>query len=381
MARKPAKPQRRKPNTGSIRFKKGRALPYEAAFPIGHGEHRYDSFQSRQEAEAHLDRLAAERDSVEQPRNIAGGSQLVRAFFPLWLLSKVKVSPNTLSIYSYLLGLSSGEGDLGRYRLDEVTREAAGAMLAYFGRKDFKSVEQLRAVCRQAFEYALDEHYIKSNPFTKAEAPSVEHREAIGLTAEQRQHLLECAAIEDNSDVPLCPLWHLYSRIGFRRGEGIGIRWQDCDLRDLDRATITISGQLTREGSVTTPRKTTKSKDTRTVPIPRDIAEMLRELRQWQIRRASKHKIASLPDFVFTDTHGAPLKVGYIADRWHKLRTRAGMPADLRVHDLRHTAMYLLAVAGVPDTVRMKIAGHKTTAMSHLYASHVNVDDMRRAIR
>ena len=114
--------------------------------------------------------------------------------------------------------------------------------------------------------------------------------------------------------------------------------------------------------------------------IYRDIAEMLIELRQWQIRRAAKQTIASLPDYVFTDTHGAPLKIGYIADRWAKLRTRACMPEDLRVHDLRHTAMYLFAVAGVPDSVRMKIAGHKTTAMSHLYASHVNVDDMRRAI-
>lgn len=380
MARKPARPARRKPNTGSIRFKKGRALPWEAAFPIGHGEHRYDSFQSRAEAEAHLDRLAAERDSTESPRNITGGSQLVRAFFPLWLLSKVKASPNTIAIYKYLLELASGEGDLGRYRLDEVSREIANAMLAYFGRKGFKSVEQMRAVCRQAFEYALDEKYIKSNPFTKAEAPTIERRSAIGLTEEQRQRLLECAAIEDNPNVPLCPIWHLYSRLGFRRGEGMGVRWQDCDLRDLDRATITISGQLTRDGTTTGPRKVTKGKDVRIVPIPRDIAEMLLELRSWQLRRAAQQRIATLPSYVFTDAHGEPLKIDYIAARWRKLKTRAEMPEDLRVHDLRHTAMYLFAVAGVPDTVRMKIAGHKTTAMSHLYAMHINIEDMRRAI-
>jgi hypothetical protein len=28
----------------------------------------------------------------------------------------------------------------------------------------------------------------------------------------------------------------------------------------------------------------------------------------------------------------------------------------------------------------MKFAGHKTTAMSHLYAMHINIEDMRRAI-
>ena len=69
-----------------------------------------------------------------------------------------------------------------------------------------------------------------------------------------------------------------------------------------------------------------------------------------------------------------------VARRWARLNARAGMPAGLRIHDLRHTAMYLLAISGVPETIRMKIAGHKTTAMAHHYAGHVNVEDIRRAI-
>src|SRR6478609_3871764 len=129
MARKAAapKPSRRKPNTGAIREKSGRALPWEAAFPIGHGDYRYDSFSSRQEAEAHLDQLAAERDHVDTPRNVAVGSQLVRTFYPRWLeMRREKIAPKTLEGYKYLLELASGQ--IGRYRMDEVTNLHADEM-------------------------------------------------------------------------------------------------------------------------------------------------------------------------------------------------------------------------------------------------------------
>jgi integrase len=379
MARKKKEP-RRKPNTGSIRYKAGRALPWEAAFPIGHGEHRYESFVSRPEAAAFLDKLTAERDNVTQPRNIMGGSMLVKPFFAAWIAGRVNLAPNTITIYHHMLGLASGEGELGRYRLDQVTRDIAQEMLVYFGRKQFKNVAQIRDVCRQAFEYALDERYITSNPFTKAEAPHVEARKAIALTEPQRASMLRCAAVEDIPWVPLQPIWHLYSRLGFRRGEAAGLRWIDCDLRDLDRATITIQQQLTRQGTTTSVRDTTKGHEARAVPCPRDIAELLLDLKAWQISRCAQNPDMPLPSYVFTDAKGDPLKVDYIRSRWLRLRDRAGLPDTVRLHDLRHTAMYLLALNGVPEMVRMALAGHKSSDMASRYANHATLDDVRRAL-
>lgn len=379
MARKKKDP-RRKPGTGGIRVKKGRARPFEAYFPLGHNQTRTESFVSRQEATEFLDRLTAERDSITSPRNIMGGSMLVKPFFAAWLAGRVNLAPNTIAVYLHLLGLASGEGELGRYRLDEVTREIASAMLAYFGRKKFKDVRQLRAVCRQAFEYALDEKYITSNPFTKAEAPRLPEREAIALTDTERANMLQCALTEDIPEVPLLPVWHLYSRLGFRRGEGIGLRWIDCDLRDLDHATITIRQQLTREGTVTAVREELKGHEARIVPCPRDIAEMLLDLKAWQIARCAHNPDMPLPTYVFTMRDGRPLKVDYVRIRWLTLRARAGLPPTIRLHDLRHTAMYLLALGGTPENVRMALAGHKTAAMAGRYANHATLDDMRRAL-
>lgn len=381
MARKAAitKPARRKPNTGAIRKKPGRALPWEAAFPIGHGEYRYDSFSSRQEAEEYVDRLTAERDHVDAPRNVAVGSQLVRVFAPRWLeLRREKIAPKTLENYTYLLELASGQ--IGRYRMDEVTHLHADEMLMYFYHQGFQNIQQMKDVCRQLFKYALKQGYIKKNPFEDLELPIVERRHGMAIAEAQRAHLLECAATEDIPDQPLLPLWHLYSRLGLRRGEGIGLRWQDCQLEAIDHATITIRQQLTRVGKETIPTKTTKTKEPRTVPLIRDIAEMLLDLKDWQIKRCAANPGMLLPLYVFTDARGQPLKVDAVRHRWALLRTRAGMPALLRIHDLRHTALTILALAGVPETVRMALAGHKTMAMAGHYSNHASVEDIRKAL-
>ena len=76
MARK-AKPARRSPNTGAIRHRPGRALPYEAAFKHADGTTQYDYFATAEEAAAHLDGLIAARDDAHAPRNIAKGAQTV----------------------------------------------------------------------------------------------------------------------------------------------------------------------------------------------------------------------------------------------------------------------------------------------------------------
>jgi hypothetical protein len=56
--KKPVKQPRRKPGTGSIRFKRGRALPFEAAFTHADNTTQYDSFATAEEAAAHLDGLS-----------------------------------------------------------------------------------------------------------------------------------------------------------------------------------------------------------------------------------------------------------------------------------------------------------------------------------
>lgn len=374
MARKPKHP-RRKPRTGGIRYKKGRALPWETEFPLGHDQKRYDSFASWEEATAHLDGLVADRDNTEQPRNIAGGSQRLDHFLTAWLESKVgHVKQKTLENYTYFCNLAVGYFG-GDKRIDTILREDANKFYLYLHNRKFKDIAQLRMVLAQAFHYAEDEDYIKKNPFRRAKAPETEHRAATVLTKAQRSIMLEAAAIIDPW---LAPLWHLYSRVGLRRGEGIGLLWANIDWKEK---TISITQQYTYVGGDTVESTPKTKRSRRTFPVPDDIMEMLAALRKAQIERAAQSKSWQLTGLVFTDEDGRRLTVDYIRWRWTKIKERTAV--NVRIHDLRHTALYHMEQAGVPESVRMAFAGHSAAAMAKHYADHAaeDLEAMREALK
>lgn len=375
MARKATRPARRKPGSGAIRFKRGRALPFEAAFKLSDGQTRYEYFSTAEEAAAHLDRLVADRDSTEAPRNIAKGSQTVTQFLTAWLQIKAAhVSEKTLQDYKYQCDLAAGE--IGRYRLDQVDLMLADTMLASLARQGYKNVAQMRMVLRQAFEYAEDNSYIKRNPFRKAKAPRTRHRKAIALTERQRAALLDAAAL-DTDGMPLLPIWHLTSRLAFRRGEALGLRWADIDF---DQATITIRQQRTTVGTQTIVKDAPKGDKVRTVPCPSDVLDLLKAHRADQTRRAAADPDWVMTGLVFVGDHGRAPAAITINRRLAKLVERAGLPRDLHPHDLRHTALTILALAGVPANVRKALSGHSTAKMDEHYTSHAAIEDVRKAL-
>lgn len=376
------RPSRRKPNTGTIRHKKGRESPWEAAFPIGHGQHRYDYFPTRSEAEAHLDQLTEERDHKEAPRNITGGSQRVDQFLPAWLDTKRGLKPKTLRGYTYYCELASGQ--IGTFRVDQITRERADGMIAYFERRGFQNTAQMRACLLQAFEYALEEEYIKKNPFKKVKVTTVERRQGIALTLAQREQLLVFAQIEDRlrldeAVIPLYPLWHIYSRLGLRRGEGIALLWGKSGV-NLEAGTITVSRQITTAGAGQIESTPKTKRSNRTLPIPPDLVDILKQHKEQQVRRAAEDLHWENHGLVFPDAHGRPLSYWYIQNRWERLRERADMPADMNLHDLRHTALWLLENDGAPPNVVQAIAGHGSQSMTRHYVDHADLESMRRAL-
>ena len=148
--------------------------------------------------------------------------------------------------------------------------------------------------------------------------------------------------------------WLCALALGFRRGEGLGMRWADIDLEartwepgqqvqrqrgERDEATGRRAGRL-----VATGLKTEASGQK--VAIPRSAA---RALAKWQAdqkkTRLAARRWAPL-DFVFTTGLGTALEPRNVNRAWERLTVRAGVPG-VRLHDLRHACGSYLVAGGV----------------------------------
>jgi len=145
---------------------------------------------------------------------------------------------------------------------------------------------------------------------------------------------------------------------GGRRGEAELIEWTQVDL---ERRLIRLEGDQT------------KNEDARYVPLPSRLVTMLDEIKPKQGR-------------VFDTTN--------LRKEWIKACAACGLgtkiefedkPYDphyegLTLHDFRRSAARNLRLAGVPETVIMKIGGWKTRSVFDRYAI-VNTDDVTAAMR
>lgn len=371
MARK-KRAQRRKPNTGTIRYKAGRTRPFEASFPLGQSKYRTASFDTAADAAAWLDTLVAERDDPRRPRNIAQGSQSVHRFLSDWLaMKKPHLKPTSYLTYAYECGLAIRYFGADR-RIDTISRHDAAMLYSYYANAGHKNIAQLRMVVAQAFEYALEEDYIKSNPFRRAKAPTVERKPRIALTKQQRAQMLACCAGDE-----LEVLWHLYSRLGLRRGEGIGLLWANVDW---NAKTITITQHYPRVAGKTTKQTPKTPRSKRTIPVFDDILGLLRVLQTAQRKRAATTPGWVMTGLVFTNERGEHVTADHVVWQWGKLRKKAGLPEQATIHSLRHTAIHLLEDSGAPFSVVQAFAGHAAATMTHHYADHADVAAMRAAL-
>jgi integrase len=92
--------------------------------------------------------------------------------------------------------------------------------------------------------------------------------------------------------------------------------------------------------------------------------------------------LAGLPsapdDLVFTAPRGGPLREHKLMERYFKpAAVRSGLPATLRMHDLRHSAASLLIREGASIKALQKMLGHKTATQTldrygHLYGDELD---------
>ena len=135
-------------------------------------------------------------------------------------------------------------------------------------------VQSIHAVLRNALESAVREEIIPRNVAKLVQVSAPRYKVNRGLTAQQAKATMAAAAGHR-----LSALYVLALYLGLRRGELLGLRWQDVDL---DEAKLEVVHTLQRVGGALrlVPPKTEDS--ARTVPLPPVCVEALRAHQQRQ---------------------------------------------------------------------------------------------------
>jgi integrase len=228
-------------------------------------------------------------------------------------------------------------------------------------------------VLKSALEHAVREEEIPRNVARNVRMGTPRPRRFEPLTVEEARDLL--TAVNGHR---LQALFELALRTGLRKGELLGLRWEDLDLTG-GTASIRRTLQRTNSNGLTAlPTKTQSSE--RRIALP---TECLRSLRDHRDRQAQEREAAGEgwtdSGYVFTRADGQPIEGATLTRHFNTLLRRSTL-RRIRFHDLRHTAATLLLEQGVELVVIKELLGHAHIGVTATVYAHVRLRLQRDAI-
>ena len=224
-----------------------------------------------------------------------------------------------------------------------------------------KTVRNINQVISSAMDMAVRHKLILTNPTEGCELPKVEHREMKTLPAEQLG-----AFLREAKESGVYELYYMDLATGLRRGELLGLKWEDVDLQN---GIIHVRRQVARvDGEVKElPLKTKNSY--RNISISQNAVAMLTEM---EAHRSS--------DYVFPSSTGGPISPDSVNNMLHRVLKRAGLPS-IRFHDLRHTFATLALQNSVDIKTVSGMLGHFSAGFTLDTYAHVTTSAQKEAAR
>jgi integrase len=220
---------------------------------------------------------------------------------------------------------------------DELLTENIGTDKEPRRRSPATANRYLAALSKAMSDAVREWHWLNENPVKRVTKETEPQGRVRYLSDDERAALLK--ACQESPLKPLELIVLLAITTGMRKGEILGLRWPDVDLK----RRIAVLHK-------------TKNSERRAAPLVPRVAELLQE--HAKVRRLDT-------DLVFARAgNDGPLEIKH---RFEEALAKAKIE-NFRFHDLRHTAASYLAMSGATPPEIAAVLGHKTLAMVKRYA-------------
>ncbi len=256
--------------------------------------------------------------------------------------------PSTIRSYEQALrGPKNGSGgllrELGKIKLSDLAldhvQDFADRLLAGGAQPSTirNAIMPVRVIC------AWRRREVPVNPTAGLRLPAVRGvRDRIASPAEAGE-LLSALSVADRS------LWATALYAGLRRGELMGLQWQDIDL---EQGILRVARAWDpNERTMIAPKSKAGS---RRVPVPAVLRTLLAPLQP---------PAGTPPDRLVFGVRGEPFSASSVGERAHRAWRDAGME-PISLHECRHTFASLMIAAGVNAKALSTFMGHANISIT-----------------
>lgn len=275
----------------------------------------------------------------------------------------------------------------GKMRVDEIRPKHIQQLISYLStpiaRKDKKgevlspaTIRRYLTIMQSIMTFAYKFEYIDNNPADtrRLEIPKVVHSEIEVFNDDEVEAIIDAMFSEP---LNIRALIGISFFTGARRGEIVGLKWDDIDMEKksihIRRSIYKLTGQPAQEK----PPKTASS--VRSIAIPDMLCQILTEYKEMQTKTKERFGSTWNPNnYLFTEFNGDVMNPQTPTKQFSHFLERHGI-RHLKLHGVRHTSATWLLSHGCDIKTVSKRLGHTSIDTTNIYVHSLEKTDQAAA--